>query len=78
MSLTFKYLRKKYPPSRPEAAGVVGRLVDLSGTYPKVVEMVKEGEEDPMCEWFEDTYTYREYFDSPEDFIELIVNKLEG
>ncbi|SMF66596.1 hypothetical protein [Pseudobacteriovorax antillogorgiicola] len=78
VSLTIRYLRKKYPPTRQEATGVVSRLVDLSGTYPQVVQMVKDGEADPISEWFTDTYAFREFYDSPESFIETIVNKLEG
>ena len=78
VSLVVRYLRKKYPPTRPEAAGVVGRLVDLTGTYPIVVKKVKDGEDDPISEWFDDTYAFRDFYSTPEEFIELIVNKLEG
>ena len=78
VSLVIKYLRKKYPASKPDAAGVMGRLVDLSGTYPKVVQKVKNGDDDPISEWFEESYAYRDYFSDPDAFITLIVNKLEG
>lgn len=78
VSLIIKYLRKKYPPSKPEAAGVMGRLVDLSGTYPKIVQIVKEGEEDPISEWFQESYAFRDYYSDPDEFVSLIVNKLEG
>lgn len=78
VSLIIKFLRKKYPPSRPEASGVIARLVDLSGTYPKVVQKVKNGETDPISEWFEESYAFRDYYSTPEEFVDLIVNKLEG
>lgn len=78
ISLSIKYLRKKYPPTRQESAGIMGRLVELSGTYPKVVQWVKDGDEDPISEWFHDTYSLKDFFSDPEEFIDLIVNKLEG
>ena len=78
VSLIIKYLRQKYPPTQPDAAGVMGRIVELSSTYPKVVEKVKSGDADPITEWFEDSYTYRDYYSDPEEFISLVVNKLEG
>ena len=46
VSLVIKYLRKKYPATKPEAAGVMERLVDLSGNYPKFVQKVKDGDAD--------------------------------
>ena len=48
VSLIVRYLRKKYPASNPQSSGVIGRLVDLSGTYPQIVKMVQEGEQDSI------------------------------
>lgn len=77
-SLMIRYLRKKYPNTKPEAAGVIGRLVDLSGTYPQVVKTAKDAESDPICEWFLETYSFSEFYQKPEEMIDLIVEKLEG
>ncbi|MBS1122116.1 MAG: hypothetical protein H6Q90_4344 [Deltaproteobacteria bacterium] len=73
--LIFTYLRKKYGPDHPAAEGVIGRLVALSnrGSVPK---KMKEGQEDPVVEWFEDTYSYRDL--GSKEFIELVIEKLEG
>lgn len=77
-SLIVKYLRKKYPATNQASSGVIGRLVDLTGTYPQVVQLVKKGEDDPISEWFEETYSYRDFYDKPEEFVSLIIDKIEG
>jgi hypothetical protein len=77
-SLMIRYLRKKYPSTKPEAAGVISRLVELSGTYPQVVKNAKDAEADPICEWFLETYSFSEFYSKPEEMIDLIVEKLEG
>ena len=77
-SLIVRYLRKKYPATKPASSGVMGRLVDLTGTYPQVVQLVKKGEQDPISEWFNDTYSFREFYEDPETFVKLIVEKIEG
>jgi len=41
-----------------------------------VTKMMKEGQADPVVEWFEDEHTYTQF--RPREFIELIVEKLEG
>lgn len=73
--LIFTYLRKKYGPDNPASEGVIGRLVAISnrGSVPK---KMKEGAEDPVVEWFEDAYKYRDL--GSKEFIELIIEKLEG
>ena len=73
-----RFLREKYPPSDPAAQGVTERLVELSSTYDSIVKACKEGENDPVTEWFNDTYNMREWFDKPNEFVELIVEKIEG
>ena len=72
--LIFTWLRKRYA-DHPNSDAVIGRLVAISnkGTVPK---KMKEGQADPVVEWFEDAYSYRE-LDSKE-FIDLIVDKLES
>ncbi len=78
LGLVVKYLRKKYPVSKPEAAGVTARLVELSSTYPDLVKAMKQGDSDPIVEWFTETYNFGEFYSKPEEMIELIVEKLES
>lgn len=78
VSLIFKFLRSKYPPTRPDSSGVTSRLVELSGTYPSIVQKVKEGEQDMVYEWFEDSYAVSEFYPKPDEFVSLIVEKLES
>ena len=72
--LIFTWLRKRYA-DHPNADAVIGRLVAVSnkGNVPK---MMKEGAEDPVVEWFEDSYKYKDL--DKQQFIELIIEKLEG
>jgi hypothetical protein len=78
VSLIIRYLRRKYPSSHPDGAGVMSRLVELTSNYPAIVQKIKEGDEDPIREWFEETYEYREFFAKPEELIELVIDKIEG
>jgi hypothetical protein len=72
--LIFTWLRKRYA-DHPNSDAVLGRLLAISdrGAVPR---MMKEGQADPVSQWFEESYSYRQ-LDSKE-FIELIVEKLEG
>ncbi|MBC7658647.1 MAG: hypothetical protein H7249_02975 [Chitinophagaceae bacterium] len=76
--LCIKFLRKKYPSIKPEAAAVMARLVDLTSNYPEIVKLMKEAESDPVSEWFSDTYSFPEFYSKPEEMLELIVDKLES
>jgi hypothetical protein len=71
-----RWIRAHYPATHPAAEGVLGRLVELSADNPSLAAQLKEGGEDTIVDWFEDTY---EYGDLPAgQFIDLIVEKLEG
>ena len=72
--LIFRWLRKRYA-DHVNADTVVGRLVEL-GNHAGIPAKMKEGQADPVVEWFEDAYSYRDL--SSEAFIELIVDKLES
>ena len=72
--LLFTWLRKRYA-DHDNADAVIGRLVAVSGRG-AVAKMMKEGQADPVSRWFEETYSYRKLEAS--EFIELIVEKLEG
>jgi hypothetical protein len=72
--LIFTWLRKRYA-DHPNSDAVIGRVVEISNRA-AVAAMMKEGKEDPVVEWFEDAYSYKKV--EKAEFIELIVDKLEG
>ena len=72
----FAWLRASYPASHPAADAILGRLGELCTKHPEAARMATKGGEDSIVEWFEDAYTYREF--TADEFIELIVEKLEG
>jgi len=72
--LIFTWLRKRYA-DHPNSDAVIGRVVAISGRG-AVPKMMKEGQADPVVEWFEESYSYKEL--DKKQFIELIVEKLEG
>lgn len=72
----FAWIRAWYPSSHPAADGVLGRLSALCTQHPKAARMAKEGESDSLVTWFEDEHSYRDL--RAEEFIDLIVEKLEG
>ena len=71
----FKWLRKRYK-EHPAAEGVLGRLSELCNEHRDVTRRAKGGEEDPVVGWFEGTYRYKDL--TSEEFIDLVVEKLEG
>ena len=73
--LIFTWIRKRYA-DHPNADAVVGRLLAVIGRDPSVAKKAKEGQEDPIVKWFEEEHSYREF--GARDFIELVVDKLEG
>lgn len=78
LSLMVRYLRKKYPSNSPNGAGVISRLLEFTSNYPSIISKIKQGDQDPIREWFEETYNYQEFYQTPEEFIRLIVDKIES
>lgn len=72
----FAWLRAWYPASHPAADAVLGRIAEVCTRYPKAARIAKEGAGDPIVAWFEDEYGYRDF--RPDEFISLVVEKLEG
>lgn len=72
--LIFTWLRKHYA-DHDDPDAVIGRLADISSRG-SMVDKVKEGQADPVVQWFEETYSYRKL--EAKEFIELIIEKLEG
>jgi hypothetical protein len=73
--LIFTWIRRRYADD-PNADAVVGRLLAVLDRKPAVALKLKEGQSDPVVQWFEEEHAYREF--GAEDFIETIVDKLEG
>jgi hypothetical protein len=72
--LIFTWLRKRYA-DHTNSDAVIGRLVEVSNRG-SVPAKMKEGQADPVSRWFEETYSYKEL--GSKEFIELIIEKLEG
>ena len=72
----FTWLRQRYGGDHPAAAGVIGRLVELTNRPGSVKAKMAEGKRDPVVAWFEETYAYRDF--DREAFVALVVEKLEG
>jgi hypothetical protein len=72
----FAWLRVRYHAGHSASDGVLGRIVALCAGGSKVSKMARAGERDALVTWFEETYEYRDI--DRDDFISLIVEKLEG
>ena len=69
------WIRSRYGSDRAGEA-IIGRIVTLFQAHPQAAQVVKEGGDDPIVEWFEEEYDYSDF--SASLFIETIVEKLEG
>ncbi len=72
--LIFTWLRKRYA-DHANSDAVIGRVVEISGKG-SVPKKMKEGQADPVVQWFEESYSYKDL--GSKEFIELIIEKLEG
>jgi hypothetical protein len=72
--LIFTWMRKHYA-DHVNADAVIGRLVELSSRG-SIAAKMKEGQADAVVQWFEESYSYRKL--EKAEFIELIIEKLEG
>jgi hypothetical protein len=72
--LIFTWLRKRYA-DHANADAVIGRVVAISSRG-ATARIMKQGQSDPVVQWFEDSYSYRTL--EKAEFIELIIEKLEG
>ena len=77
-SLVVRYLRKEIPSNQPSFRWSYGTIGGSDGNLSKIVNLVKEGEQDPISEWFSETYSFREFYEKPEEFIQLIVENLRA
>ncbi len=72
----FKWLKKHYHRDHDDHEIIRRRVKSVTNQYRSLTRKAKSGEADPIVEWFEGTHKYREL--SAEDFIDVIVDKLEG
>jgi hypothetical protein len=42
------------------------------------VKKTREAEQDPVSEWFLETYSFAEFYSKPGELVQVIVDKLEG
>ena len=73
-----RFLRAVYPASDPAASAVLQRVVALTSSDPAIVNKAREGERDPVSQWFAGDYSYSEFRGRGEELIDLIVDKLES
>ncbi len=74
--LIFAWLRARYHAGHSAAEGVLGRIVGVCSANSTIARKARSGEKDPIVEWFEETYEYRDF--ERADFIALVVEKLES
>lgn len=72
--LIITWLRKRYS-DHPNADAVLGRVAAISSRG-ATAKIMKQGQADPIARWFEDSYSYRTL--EKQEFIELVIDKLEG
>jgi len=72
------YLRAIHPASDPAAEAVLDRVVKLISASPAMVQKHREGQEDPISQWFESEYTYKDFKGLGPELIELLVDKIES
>ena len=73
-----RFLRECYPASDPAATAVLGRVVELTSKEATLIRRFKEGEHDPISQWFASEYSYREFRGRGHEMIDRIVDKLES
>jgi hypothetical protein len=73
-----KFLRETYPASDPAATSVLERVVKMNLTWAGLVAKCRKGEEDPISEWFESEYAFRDFRGRGAEMIALIVEKIDS
>lgn len=73
-----RYLRDVYPASNPAASAVLDRVVALTSSWPGIVETSKEGEQDPVSQWFASEYAFGDFRGRGSELLDLIIDKLES
>lgn len=69
-----RYLKEMYG---KDQQGPGGRLLQFLSSYPSIAKLALPPKNEPMLEWFNDSYTVHS-FKSRDEYLELIIDKLEG
>ena len=72
-----RYLKEKHPVSA-ESSGPGTRLLELLRLYPEISRLAMPPGNEPMLEWFSDSYTMKHFFGDPSGFVDLIIDKMDG
>lgn len=73
--LIFTWIRRRYS-DHPSGDAIIARLVAVADKSPEIGKLMKEGQHDPVVEWFEEEHQYKLL--NAREFIELVVDKLES
>lgn len=76
--LIVRYLRESYPASDPAAQSVLERVLALTSYDPAIVRKCRDGEKDSVSQWFAADHSFRSFRGRPSEFLDVIVEKLEG
>ena len=76
--LIVRYLRASYPASDPAATSVLERVVALTSNHAEFVNKCRDGEQDPVSQWFESEHSFGSFRGRGSELIEVIVDKLES
>ncbi|MBP6218645.1 MAG: hypothetical protein KA436_08670 [Oligoflexales bacterium] len=69
-----RYLKETYG---RDTQGPGGRLLQFLSDYPQISKFAATPKNEPMIEWFDESYSVRS-FKTREDYLETIIDKLEG
>ena len=76
--LIVRYLRESYRASDPAATSVLERVVALTSKHAEFVNKCRDGEQDPVSQWFEAEHSFGSFRGRGSELIEVIVDKLES
>lgn len=73
-----EFVRDAYSSSHPAAAGVLDRLVRMTGAERSLVRKHKDGEADPIAAWFRSEYSWGDFRGRGAEMIGVLADKLES
>ena len=74
----FRLVRELANSGGVDERSVLQRLLELNETYPEITKKARNGEQDPVTEWFLDSYQLRDYMRDPSQLFSMIEEKLES
>lgn len=76
--LIVRYLRESYRASDPAASSVLERVVALTSNHDAFIKKCRDGEQDPVSQWFEAEHSFGSFRGRGSELIDVIVDKLES